>query len=155
MNKVLSNTIHPKDWMVISVNDGIVLKYEGQGSVRLVEITNDNDVHRLRLSAAPAPDLCERDAWLIARVIIAMLRDGNTDTWEGISPLLPISFDGFDVANLRALAALAYCCHTPQPTLRDDDEEEEEGYLHHVNFDGDCWMISVTKKFELDFIQKV
>ena len=155
MNKVFSNDFQLKGWMAIPLNEGLVLKYEGQGQLKLVEIASSNDVYTLCLDDEINPAFSERDAWLIARVITAILRDGDTDTWEGISPLLPISFDGFDVASLRALAALAYCCHTPQPTLRDDDEEEEEGYLHHVNFDGDCWMISVTKKFELDFIQKV
>jgi hypothetical protein len=136
--------------MVISIKGGIVLKYEDGVNVRLVEISRDNTPCVLSLETGPAPNFSERDAWLVARVVIAMLRDGGTDTWEETSLLLPISFDGFEIANLRALAALAYCCHTTQRTLKVD----EDGYLYHVLFDGDCWMISITHEHELEFIQK-
>jgi hypothetical protein len=151
MNQNSNNTIQLKDWMMLSVKGGIVLKYEGRGSVRLVEITRDNNLRTLSLEPEPTLNFSERDAWLIARMIRSMLRDGGTDTWEGNSLLLPISFYGFHIVNLRALAALAYCYHTPQQTLRGDDEE---GYLHHVRFDGDCWIVSITNELELEFIRK-
>jgi len=100
-----------------------------------------------------AISFCERDAWLIARVIVAMMESNNDDYWEGDSPLLPVSFDGFSIENLRALAALVYCYHMPQSTMIYGDEEH--GYLHHVHFNGKCWMVSITDELELDFILKV
>jgi hypothetical protein len=155
MIQVVNNAIHLKDWVVISVKGGIVLKYEAQDQVRLIEIARNNNTRTLSIDADPNPDFCERDAWLIARVIVSMLESSGEDYWEGASPLLPVSFDGFSVENLRALAALVYCYHTPQPTMLCSDDEQ--GRLHHVRFDGNCWMVSITKELELelDFILKV
>lgn len=152
MNKVLINTIHLKDWMAIPLNGGLVLKYEGQGQIRLIEIANNNDVYTLSLDDEVDIAFSEGDAWLIARVIVAMLESSNEDYWEGTSLLLPISFEDFDLANLRALAALVYCFHTQESILGDD---EDEGCLYHVHFDSDCWMISISEELELDFIQKI
>jgi hypothetical protein len=154
MNKALSNTFHLKGWMAIPVNSGIVLKYEGQGQVRLIEIASDNDVRTLRFDDEVDLFFCERDAWLIARVIVSMLESSDEDYWEGASPLLPIYFDGFSVENLQALAALVYCYHMPQNTICCGDKEQR-GYLQHVHFDGKCWSISITEELELDFIQKI
>ena len=67
MNQNSNNAIHLKDWMVISVKDGIVLKYEGRDQVRLIEIANDNEVRTLRLNDEVDPAFCERDTWLIAQ----------------------------------------------------------------------------------------
>ncbi len=152
MNKVFINTIHLKDWMAIPLNAGLVLKYEGQGQMRLIEIANSTDVYTLSIDDEVDIAFSERDAWLIARIIVAMLESSDEDYWEGMSLLLPISFEDFDLANLRALAALVYCFHTQQAPLGDD---EEEGYLYHVHFDSHCWMISISNELELDFIQKI
>ena len=152
MNKALTNTIHLKDWIAIPLNGGLVLKYEGQGQLKLVEITSSNDVYTLCLDNEVDTAFSERDAWLIARVIHSMLESSGENFWEALSPLLPISFEDFDLANLRALAALVYCFHIPQSILGNDDEE---GYMYHVHFDSDCWMISITDELELDFIQKI
>ena len=152
MRQNSSNAISLKDWLVISVRGGIVLKYEDEEHVRLAEISRGNTLRALCLESESSPKFSEKDAWLVARVVIAMLRNDGADAWDGDSLLLPISFDGFEITNLRDLAALAYCYHTTQKTLTTDDEGGD--CLYHVLFDGSCWTIAITNEYELEFIQK-
>lgn len=149
-----------KDWMVIFVDNGVVFKYEDEERISLVEITSNNEIHALNLYGQHSRGFRQSDAWLIARVISAMLKDCGVDAWDGSSRLLPISFNRFDTPSLRALAALAYCWRTELflPWKDGDFEEEEEemdvaeGYVHHISFDDDCWNIVVTEDLKLEFI---
>ncbi len=150
MNQNSSITIHLKDWMVISVEDGVVLKYESRDLVWLIEVTSDNDVHILHLDDEADSAFCERDARLIARVIFSIPESSDVDYWDGGSLLLPVSFDDLSIEDLSALAALVYCYHMPQSTRLCGDEEY--GFLHHVHFDGKCWIVSIAEELELDFI---
>lgn len=152
MNKVFSNDFQLKGWMAIPLKEGLVLKYEGQGQLKLVEIASSNDVYTLCLDDEINPAFSERDAWLIAHVIHSMLESSGKDNWGELSLLLPVSFEGFSIENLRALAALVYCFHTQHSILGDD---EEQVHRCHVRFDSACWMISINNELELDFIQKI
>jgi len=150
MNQNLNNAISLNDWMVISVKGGIVLKYEDGVNARLVEISRDNTPRVLSFERELTPNFSEKDAWLVASVVIVMLQDEGANTWDGYSLLIPISFNGFEITDPSALAVLAYCCHTTKRTTKVNDK----GFLYHVLFDGNCWTISITNEYELDFIQK-
>jgi len=151
MKQNSSNAISLKDWMVISIKGGLVLKYENGEHVRLVEISHGNNLRALSLVSEPDPNFSENDAWLVARVATALLRDGGAEVWDGTSLLLPISFNGFEIVSLRELATLAYCCHTTKKTRSVDDLDN---CLYHVLFDGDHWVIAITDEHTLKFIQR-
>lgn len=149
MNQNLNNAISLNDWMVISVKGGIVLKYEDGVNAKLVEISRDHTPSVLSLERELPPNFSEKDAWLVARVVIVMLQDEGANPWDGDSLLIPISFYGFEIADLRSLAALAYSCHTKKRTMKVNNK----GLIYRVFFDGDCWIISVTNDYKLEFIQ--
>jgi len=152
MKLFFEKIIHLEGWEALAVDESLVLLHQDEQQAKLIEITKDDEVNILFIDDEPDPAYDESHAWLIARVIQSM-KKSEADDWDGDSPLLPIAFDHEDVPCLRALAALAYCWHAVLPTLIYGDAES--GYLHHVHFDGACWMISVTGELELDYILQI
>jgi len=135
-NQVLSNTILLDGCKPIDTDTSIILMFQDEKKVRLVEIMNEtHDVNVVTIDEVFDPIFDEQDAFTIARAIYSQTVEGrNGRHWTGGHPLLPISF-AF-IPDLSHLAALVYCWHTPENITTGIGE-------YSLHFNGDNWEVSL------------
>lgn len=146
-NQVLHNTIQLDGCLPIDTDTSIILMFETEEKVRLVEIMNEtHDVNVVTIDEVIDPIFDEQDAFTIARAIYCQSVVGwDEGLWIGLHPMLPISF--FQILDFSYLAALVYCWHTPEKTATDDGN-------YRFRFNGEKWEVSLIGA-SLHYIKKL